>query len=48
MYPVLDIIGFTFEGIFRQNYIFKGRNCDTAWFSIINGEWLALKEKCKK
>jgi RimJ/RimL family protein N-acetyltransferase len=34
--------GFTFEGIFRQHMIVKGRNRDTAWFSIIDGEWPAL------
>ncbi len=31
--------GFSFEGIFRQHYIIKGRNRDTAWFSIIDKEW---------
>jgi RimJ/RimL family protein N-acetyltransferase len=31
--------GFTFEGIFRQHMIVKGENRDTAWFSIIDGEW---------
>lgn len=31
--------GFTFEGIFRQHYIVKGRNRDTAWFSMIDKEW---------
>jgi L-amino acid N-acyltransferase YncA len=31
--------GFTFEGIFRQHMIIKGRNRDTAWYSIIDGEW---------
>lgn len=35
--------GFTFEGLFRQHLIVKGRNRDTAWFSIIDGEWPALK-----
>lgn len=40
--------GFTFEGIFRQNYVFKNRNRDTAWFSIIDSEWPALKEKFEK
>jgi RimJ/RimL family protein N-acetyltransferase len=32
-------LGFTFEGIFRQHMIIKGRNRDTAWFSIIDEEW---------
>ncbi len=31
--------GFTFEGIFRQHLVVKGRNRDSAWFSIIDGEW---------
>jgi RimJ/RimL family protein N-acetyltransferase len=31
--------GFTFEGIFRQHMIIKGQNRDTAWFSIVDGEW---------
>ncbi len=36
-------LGFRFEGIFRQAMISKGRNRDTAWYSIIDGEWPALK-----
>jgi len=32
-------LGFTFEGIFHQHVIVKGRNRDTAWFSILDGEW---------
>lgn len=35
--------GFTFEGLFRQHLIVKGENRDTAWFSIIDNEWPALK-----
>ena len=35
--------GFKFEGIFRQHVVFKGGNRDTAWFSIIDGEWPALR-----
>ncbi len=35
--------GFTFEGIFRQAVIYKGRNRDTAWFSIIDTEWPRVK-----
>ena len=38
-----DRLGFTFEGIFRQAVIYKGRSRDTAWFSIIDSEWPALK-----
>jgi RimJ/RimL family protein N-acetyltransferase len=36
-------LGFTFEGIFRQAQVVKGRNRDTAWFSIIDGEWPSLR-----
>lgn len=36
--------GFTFEGIFRQHFIVKGRNRDTAWFSIIDTEWPAIRQ----
>jgi RimJ/RimL family protein N-acetyltransferase len=32
-------LGFTFEGVFRQATIYKGRNRDTAWYSIIDSEW---------
>ena len=35
--------GFTFEGIFRQHMIVKGRNRDTAWFAMLDGEWSARK-----
>lgn len=35
--------GFTFEGIFRQAIIYKGRSRDTAWFSMIDSEWPAIK-----
>jgi RimJ/RimL family protein N-acetyltransferase len=35
--------GFTFEGIFRQHMIIKGRNRDTAWFSILDSEWPVRK-----
>jgi RimJ/RimL family protein N-acetyltransferase len=38
-----DRFGFTFEGIFRQHMIVKGRNRDTAWFSITDGEWPTRK-----
>ncbi len=34
--------GFTFEGVFRQAAIFKGRNRDTAWFSMLDKEWPKL------
>lgn len=38
-------LGFTFEGIFRQHMVRKGQNRDTAWFSIIDCEWPAIKKR---
>ena len=35
--------GFSFEGTFRQALVVKGKNRDTAWFSIIDSEWPKLK-----
>lgn len=32
-------LGFTYEGIFRAHMIIKGRNRDTAWFSLLDSEW---------
>ncbi|OAX81752.1 hypothetical protein ACJ72_03909 [Emergomyces africanus] len=32
-------LGFVFEGVFRKNMIVKGRNRDSAWFSIVDDEW---------
>ena len=37
-------LGFSFEGIFRQATIYKQRNRDTAWYSIIDREWPRLRE----
>ena len=31
--------GFIYEGVFRQHMVVKGRNRDTAWFSMTDGEW---------
>jgi RimJ/RimL family protein N-acetyltransferase len=36
-------LGYTFEGTFRQHKVIKGRNRDSAWFSIIDGEWPAVR-----
>ena len=36
-------LGFQFEGIFRKATIYKGRNRDTAWYSIIDQEWPSLR-----
>jgi RimJ/RimL family protein N-acetyltransferase len=35
--------GFTFEGIFRNHMVVKGRNRDTAWYSITDHEWPAIR-----
>jgi RimJ/RimL family protein N-acetyltransferase len=37
-------LGFTFEGVFRQVIVYKGRNRDTAWFSILDKDWPAQKQ----
>lgn len=37
-------LGFTYEGVFRQATVVKGRNRDTAWFAVIDKEWPALEE----
>ncbi|WP_420407293.1 GNAT family N-acetyltransferase [Hoeflea sp.] len=37
-------LGFHFEGVFRQHLVSKGANRDTAWFSVIDSEWPALKK----
>ena len=36
-------LGFTFEGIFRQHMIIKGRNRDTAWYAMLDHEWPAIR-----
>ena len=38
-------LGFKFEGVFRQATIYKKRNRDSAWFSIIDKEWEQCKNK---
>lgn len=35
--------GFTYEGLFRQAVVYKGRNRDTAWYAIVDGDWPALR-----
>lgn len=37
-------LGFTYEGVFRQALVSRGRNRDTSWFSIIDSEWPQLRE----
>lgn len=36
-------LGFSYEGVFRQHHIVRGRNRDSAWFSVIDREWPALR-----
>ena len=38
-------LGFSYEGVFRQMTIAKGRNRDTAWFAMIDKEWQKI-ENC--
>lgn len=35
-------LGFTFEGVFRKHTLSRGKNRDTAWYSIIDDEWPVL------
>jgi hypothetical protein len=36
-------LGLSFEGVFRQALVIKGRNRDTAWFAAIDKDWPALR-----
>lgn len=36
-------LGFRFEGVFRQALVYRGRDRDTAWFSILDREWFSLE-----
>lgn len=38
-------LGFQYDGLFRQAQVYKGRNRDTAWFSILDKDWPHLKAK---
>ncbi len=38
-------LGFTYEGTFRQATVVKGRNRDTAWFSVLDSEWPDIRER---
>jgi len=41
-------LGFTFEGVFRQHMIVKGKSRDTAWYSMIDAEWPARKARLER
>ncbi len=36
-------LGFTYEGLFRQHMVVKGRNRDTAWYAMLDSDWPAHK-----
>ncbi|MFK5978190.1 MAG: GNAT family protein [Rhizobiaceae bacterium] len=36
-------LGFSYDGLFQQAIMYKGRNRDTAWFSVLDGDWPSLK-----
>jgi RimJ/RimL family protein N-acetyltransferase len=41
-------LGFSFEGIFRNHQIVKGHSRDTAWYSMLDGEWPARKQSLQR
>jgi RimJ/RimL family protein N-acetyltransferase len=41
-------LGFTFEGVFRQHMIVKGRSRDTTWFSMLDSEWPERKRRFER
>jgi RimJ/RimL family protein N-acetyltransferase len=41
-------LGFTFEGVFRRHMIVKGRNRDTAWFSVTDAEWPGVRSALER
>lgn len=40
--------GFLFEGTFRNDQVVKGRNRDTAWFAMTDGDWPSVKARFEK
>ncbi|HUF76333.1 MAG TPA: GNAT family protein [Longimicrobiales bacterium] len=41
-------LGFTYEGTHRQATIYKGRNRDTAWYSILDSEWPRVRDALER
>jgi RimJ/RimL family protein N-acetyltransferase len=41
-------LGFTFEGVFRRHMIVRGRNRDSAWFSLLDSEWPAARDALER
>ena len=39
-----DRFGFKYDGLFKQALVYKGRNRDTAWFSIIDKDWPSIRQ----
>ena len=37
-------MGFVYEGLFRQHMLVKGKNRDTAWYAIVDGDWPRLED----
>lgn len=37
-------LGFLYEGTFRQAAVYRGRNRDTAWFALTDGDWPSVRE----
>ena len=40
-------LGFSYDGLFRQALVYKGRNRDTAWYSILDRDWSAIEQAFK-
>lgn len=40
--------GFTFEGVFREHMVVKGRNRDTAWYAIVDQDWPAIRDSFER
>jgi RimJ/RimL family protein N-acetyltransferase len=41
-------LGFSYEGVFRQAIVYKGRNRDTAWYAMTDGDWPELSAAFEK
>jgi len=41
-------LGFAYEGTFRQAIVYKGRNRDTCWYSMLDSEWPRVKRRLEK
>jgi RimJ/RimL family protein N-acetyltransferase len=41
-------LGFSFEGVFRQHMIVKGRSRDTAWYAMLDGDWPERKARFER